>query len=352
MNVQLKTSHLTICATIPSVTSLPALASGLMQLVGPDGRMKGLCGPGPVPVSLSALPGSVAARTTSATSGPHGTEISLLSAALQSSLENRLRAATALAGSTMYKLTWKYRDTPSGRSIPAQRASVPRISVKGSGLSRSGWVTTTTRDWKDSGADIKPRADGSARFDQLPRQANLAGWPTATVTNNGKGEPPEVRQSKGFGLTLADAASCAGWPTTTAKNARQSGTPEGAESEARRKGWGNTLTTAAHCAGWPTPTCQSPNSLRGRGQDPVKRKAQGHTVNLTDAVHYLDITDQPARLTVSGETLTGSSAGMESGGQLNPAHSRWLMGLPPEWDDCAPTETPSTLKRRASLSKR
>ena len=35
---------------------------------------------------------------------------------------------------------------------------------------------------------------------------------------------------------------------------------------------------------WLTPTAQSPNSLRGKGQDPEKRKAQGHTVNLTDQV--------------------------------------------------------------------
>ena len=58
----------------------------------------------------------------------------------------------------------------------------------------AGWVTTTTRDWKDSGADIKPRADGTERFDQLPRQANLAGWntPAASDGNGGKRPHPDT----------------------------------------------------------------------------------------------------------------------------------------------------------------
>jgi hypothetical protein len=57
------------------------------------------------------------------------------------------------------------------------------------------------------------------------------------------------------------------------------------------------------------------------------------------------------RLLVSGTDPNGSPAPTAKPGQLNPAHSRWLMALPPEWDACAPTVIRSLRRKRKSLSK-
>lgn len=260
-----------------------------------------LFGRDPVPASHSAQPGKAQDSTTSATSGPC-LEISSASAGLQRFLENRLQARTQTLGSTLYKLTWKPWVTPSGRSRSRLRASVRRISETDS----TGWVTPTSRDWKDSGADIKPRADGSERLDQLPRQANLCGWLTPKVAD-GRGNCYEP------------------------------------DTDCRRTELRKTVTLA----GWPTPSA-SKNTKNST--DPQKMKEGGVQTSLADAA-WLTQANMPARLTASGEMLIGSCAEMESGGQLNPAHSRWLMGLPTEWDDCAPTAMPSARKRRSSSSK-
>lgn len=281
------------CTDSPNATFSLDLAPGPSPCAAPAGPIAAPSGPDPAHASLSARQARELGLLTSGTFGLPSTGLSK-SAALQRSLESRLQARTLTLGSTLYKLTWKPWVTPSGQRRSRLRASVLRTSETGS----TGWPTPTAMDANRGAKDARP-------------------WDT--------------------GRPLNQIAALAGWVTPTTRDHK------GDRAEPRAKG--QQLPYLAGLAGWPTPNAGTPQSLRGNGQDPETRKAQGHQVNLKDAVRYL-IHDQPARLTASGQMLIGCSAGMESGGQLNPAHSRWLMGLPPAWDACAPTETPSMLKRR------
>jgi hypothetical protein len=307
-----------------NATSSQGSAAGASASVSQDGPTTVLFGPDPALASLSARQAEERGLLTSGTSGRIGTTSSA-SASLQSSLESRLRARTASVGSTLYALTWKPRATPSGRQICALRASARRISDSGSGSSESGWPTPTTAD-TGSQAPLPEMAKAMLGKPSRRMQEDMAGWPTPAASD---GERSGSGITEGMtGVSLTQMGKMAGWPTPCQQDGPKGGPSQGMDR----------LPGMASAAGWPTPTTRDHKD--GHEQAVPINALLGRVAWLTG----------PARLTASGEMLTGSSAEMSGGGQLNPAHSRWLMGYPPAWDDCGVTVMPSSRKSRQPSS--
>lgn len=136
------------------------------------------------------------------------------------------------------------------------------------------------------------------------------------------------------GLHTSGSAST-GWPTPVANDDNK--TPEAhlamKQRMGERDGTGANRTQitslqvmAKTVEAWATPQSRDYRSGDNHGSPRWDRKSQqGWSFNLNDE----------ARLTGPGPTPNGSTAETAKRGQLNPAFSRWLMGLPPEWDVAA-----------------
>jgi hypothetical protein len=147
-----------------------------------------------------------------------------------------------------------------------------------------------------------------------------------------------------------------GWASPQANDAEKRGQPRLITGQQK------CLPVQSQMAGWPTTSASDGNGGKGfrPGVSMTGKMLDGSkiTMDLSASVKLaFHEVSGPARLTASGEMLTGSSAGMSSGGQLDPAFSLWLMGLPFEWVLAAPLKenrasgcskaraTPSTQKQ-------
>ena len=140
-------------------------------------------------------------------------------------------------------------------------------------------------------------------------------------------ERPPICALRASGRPISGSAST-GWPTPTAGDEKQRTSNLEMARKRLESGHQVRLEDAAHLAGWPTPDTNN----RGGAQHPEKTKLGGQ-VHLT-----------------LGDATTSFHARTGKRGALNPAHSRWLMGYPAEWDSCGVTAMQSCRKKPRSSS--
>lgn len=317
-----------------NATSSPGSDSGPMHFGLPGGPIIDRSGREAAPASLSARQAKAMGLLTSGTFGRTGTGLST-SADLSRSLANRLRRKTDLVGSILYRLTWKDRVTPLGQTICALRASAHHMSASDLLLPLVGWNTPRATDGSNGG----PSQTGGA----LSADAALSGWPTPTTRDHKDGAADGTAPVNAL---LGRAVWLAGWPTPMAGTPAQNGNNAAGNSDYSCK--------VVELSGWATPNATFQDG------DPAKHLARKIAAGVSKNPVITDLSMQakalagPMRVTTHGEILTGFSAATINSGQLNPEHSRWLMGIPAVWGFCALTATLSSRKslRRSSKPRR
>ena len=313
----------------PSAISSPGSASGPTPCDPPAGRIQSASGRDRARASRFLFQELEKPHRMNVTCGPSGS-LSSESQALSLSLANRLRVTTDLLGSTLFRLIWKTRVTPAGRLIPALRASARRKSPSD--------CTSWPRPKVATGDYQYANGNHEKMVLNLSGAAQLASGPRPK-TPTGGAESAERKQELGRtesgGGDLQAVSLLAQWARPSARDwkdtpgmATHATNPDGSERTRVDQ-----LARQANLATWARP----------RAED--SQCAGGHRGTM-DSVH------SQAQLTDSGPMPSGSPAGTEKRAQLNPAHSRWLMGLPPVWDDCAVTAMPLSRRKPSNSSKR
>jgi len=348
----------------------PAEDSGPSLSVKPDGPTTVPCGQALAPVPPSPLPVKEMGLMILDISGLSSSGSSA-SATLSSSLANRLMARLATAGSTLFQEKWKEKTTPLGRSYWAHTASARRTGDR-------GYISVPTPNTPSGGPNSKSTATHTGRMD-LDGVATLASVCSPTAMDANRGGLPARPWDTGVPLTQQVALATV--PTPCAQEDNKSvvahlamkqrmdkrdgtfsnrtsitslqvisklatvATPRSEDSQCAgaHRGIPDTLHSQANLAAAATPSTRDWKDSSGMSETGVDPDGSIRS--------RLDQLPRQAQLADSGATATGGTGETANIGQLDPAYSRWLMAVPPEWDGFACTAMRSVSKRPKRSSK-
>ena len=332
-----------------SVTSSQGLVDGAQQPDLLDGMMTDQCGQEAHPASHSVQPGTGKEKTISSDISGRCSLISSASAALQLSLENRLRQQLEWGGSTIYKKIWKQKVTPAQWSYSQLAASVPRTKEIDSSMSQKGWATPNTMDHMALRSDeallrqettirkgrtfpnnlreqVDPRSQEIYATGKIP-----AAWPTPSATCR-ETSLETMKKRKEFRKRNANQNTVPMYlpDAVQVMHSKEYAEAMGYKDEER--------------AAWPTPTTRDYKDTGDLSKSMIRKDGKSRC----DSVPRVASTIGAARMITSGQEANTYIAEMGKSVkyQLNPRFSLWLMGYPIEWAHCAERVTPLSRKSR------